>query len=493
MIRSNFARTAFFLLVIGPLALAAQEAAQPANAPTAPAAQQAANAPAEGETVHVLVGKSIVINVQEPLTRLLSSNPDAVETMATSPTQVVVEGKTAGASSLILWDRNGRSQVLDVVSDIDIAGLRNAIQKTYPKEHLEIEADGGRLLLTGSASNAHIVEDLAKMAGVYSKQVVNFVSVPLAHDRQVLLEVKFAEVDRSALSQLGVNLLSTGATNTLGTTTTGQFGGFGQQHITDSIGVRADPQPDIPKPTTGPTHVPFTSDQTLNQVLNIFLFRPDIHLGAVIQALQARNVLQILAEPNLMALNGQKATFLAGGEFPFPIVQPSQGFNSVTIQFKPFGVKLDFTGMVQDDNTLRLHVAPEVSTLDFTNALVISGFTVPAISTRRAETEIELRDGQPFGIAGLLDQRATTQLSKVPGIGDIPILGQLFRSRSINKTNNELVVIVTPHILDPVHATTTPAPAPPKAPVPFLDKEKFDEQAPGHKQTGATPSAAGAK
>ncbi|HEX3319083.1 MAG TPA: pilus assembly protein N-terminal domain-containing protein [Terriglobales bacterium] len=484
MIRSYLGRAAFFLFVIGTLAVSAQENAQPvASAPAAAVASQAATAPAEGETVHVLVGKSIVLNVQEPLTRVLSSNPDAVETMATSPTQVVVEGKKAGSSSLILWDRTGRSQVLDVVADIDIAGLRNAIQRTYPNEKLDIQADGGRVLLTGSASNPRIIEDLTKMAGVYSKDVVTSILIPTAHDRQVLLEVKFVEVDRSALTQFGVNILSTGAANTIGTTTTGQFGGFGQQKITDTKGVRADPQPDVPTPTTGAQHVPFTSEQTLNQVLNLFLFRPDIHLGAIIQALQTRNVLQILAEPNLMAISGQKASFLAGGEFPFPIVQPSQGFNSVTIQFKPFGVKLDFSGIVQDDNTLRLHVSPEVSTLDFTNALTLSGFVVPAISTRRAETEIELKDGQSFGIAGLLDRRATTQLSKVPGIGDVPVLGQLFRSRSINKSNTELLVLVTPRIIDPVRNPTA-APSQPSIAVPFLENGKFDETAPGHKEIG---------
>jgi pilus assembly protein CpaC len=467
MTSSNIARTAFFLLVIGTLTMAGQSAPQAA-------------VPAEGETLHVLVGKSIVINVQTPLTRVLSSNPAAVETLATSPTQVVIEGKAAGASSLILWDESGRSQVFDVVTDIDIAGLRNAIQKTYPKEHLDVEADGGRLLLTGTASNPHIVEDLGKMAGVYSKEVVNSIVVPISHDRQVLLEVKFAEVDRGAISQLGVNILSTGAGKTIGTTTTGQFGGFGAQNITDTFG-------------PGTAGSDFKTNETVNQVLNIFLFRPDIHLGAFIQALQAQNVLQILAEPNLMALSGQKATFLAGGEFPYLLAQPGQGFVTYSVQFKPFGVKLDFTGIVQDDNTLRLHVAPEVSTLDFGNAVAVpGGGSLPALSTRRAETEIELKDGQPFGIAGLLDQRTTTQLSKVPGIGDIPILGQLFRSRSINKTNNELLVIVTPHIVDPVHVATT-TPAQPKLPVPFLDKKKFDEQAPGNKEIGATPQGAGAK
>jgi pilus assembly protein CpaC len=467
MISSAIGKAAFFVLVIASIAVG-QNMPQPA-------------APAEGETVHVLVGKSIVINVQKPLTRVLSSNPTVVETMAASPTEIVVEGKAAGASSLILWDANGRSQVLDVVSDIDIAALRNVIQKTYPNEHLELEADGGRLLLTGSASNPHIVEDLGKIASVYSKDVVNSILVPITHDRQVLLEVKFAEVDRAALSQVGVNIFSTGAGNTLGATTTGQFGNFGQQKINDAFG-------------GGVPHFPFEiKDFTVNQVLNIFLFRPDLHLGTVIQALQAQNVLQILAEPNLMAISGQKATFLAGGEFPFPIVQPSAGFSSISILFKPFGVKLDFTGIIQDDNTLRLHVAPEVSALDFTNAVTLpGGGTVPAISTRRAETEIELKDGQSFGIAGLIDQRATAQLSKIPGIGDIPILGQLFRSRSVNKTNNELLVFVTPHIIDPVRVASPLAPQP-KLAIPYLDEKKFDEQAPGNKQIGATPQGAGTK
>src|SRR5438874_22068 len=338
---------------------------QPSTAQPQTSAQQ--NISSEGQALHILVGKSVVVNVQAPITRVLSSNP-------------------------------------------------------------------------------------------------------------ALLEVKFAEVDRTKFAQFGVNLLSTGAGNTLGTTTTGQFGGFGPQHITDIAG-------------PGTHSGTFTTDQTLNNVLNIFLFRFDIHFGAVIQDLEQKSVLQILAEPNLMALNGQKATFLAGGEFPFPLVQPGNGFTAVTIQFKPFGVKLDFTGNMSNDGTIRLHVAPEVSTLDFTNALAIQGFTVPAISTRRAETDIELKDGQSFGIAGLLDNRAQAQLNKIPGIGDIPVLGQLFRSRNINKSKTELLVLVTPHIIDPVH-TTTPPPANPNLSVPFLDKPKFDEPMPGHDKTESAPSPA---
>ncbi len=471
MMNSKIASLVCFLLAIGSVA-DGQSAPVPATSPT------------EGETVHVLVGKSVVINVQSPLTRVLSSNPAVVETMATSPTQVVVEGKAAGDSSLILWDESGRSQILDVSVDLDIAGLRGAIQRSYPNEQVDVEADAGRLVLTGTASNPHILEDLSKMAGAYSPQVVNSVHVPLIHERQVMLEVKFAEVDRSALFQLGANYFTPSAGNTTGVVSTGQFGGTS---VTTSSATTT-----TAGSTTSTSVAPTPPTLSLTNPLNIFLFRNDINFGVVIQALQTRNVLEILAEPNLMAISGQKATFLAGGEFPFPVVSGSTGIPTVSISFRPFGVKLDFTAFVQADNTLRLHVAPEVSTLDFADAITLSGFTVPAISTRRAETEVELKDGQSFGIAGLLDRRATTQLSKIPGIGDIPILGQLFRSRSINKSNTELLVLVTPHIVDPVHVDT-PVPAAPKLPVPFLDREKFDKEAPGNKEVGPTPPTSGAK
>lgn len=435
------------------------------------AAAQQSTPSAEGQSLHVLVGKSVIINVQAPLTRVLSSNPAVVETLATSPTQVVVEGKAAGASSLILWDNTGKSQMLDVVVDLDVSGLRTAIEHAYPGQQIDVQADGGRLILGGSVSNPRIVDDLTKMAGLYSSQVVNSIVLPLSHDRQVLLEVKFAEVDRTKLQQLGINIFSTGATNTIGSVSTQQFG-----------------PPSVTGQVTGSIGAPLrgaSGSFQLTDLLNIFLFRPDLNLGATIKDLQNKAVLQILAEPNLMALNGQKASFLAGGEFPFPVVQGGGQNIAVTIQFRPFGVRLDFTGTIAADDVIRLHVAPEVSTLDFSQALTISGFTVPALSTRRAETEIELKDGQSFGIAGLLDHRAQAQLSKLPGIADIPILGQLFRTKSVNRSNSELVVLVTPHIIDPVHATP-PATSAPKFPVPFLENQKFDHKLPGSQNSGTS-------
>src|SRR5207249_6086914 len=237
------------------------------------------------------------------------------------------------------------------------------------------------------------------------------------HERQVLLEVRFAEVDRTRIDQLGLNIISTGITNTVGSISTQQFGA---PTLTGTVGTRGMSQ---------------QTQFTFTDILNVFMFRPDLNLAVTIKDLEQKAVLQILAEPNLLALNGQKASFLAGGEFPFPVVQGGANVGAVTIQFRPFGVRLEFTGTISPDNVIRLHVLPEVATLDFANSVSISGFVVPAISTRRAETEIELKDGQSFGIAGLLDHRAQAQLNKIPGISDIPILGKLFTSRSINRSN----------------------------------------------------------
>jgi len=419
------------LIVVGSVGSSAQEAPS-----------------AETQTLHVLAGKSVVINMEARLRRVLVSNPTAIEAIVTSPSQLVVTAKGPGSSSLVLWDEGGRSRMLDVLVDLDISGLRDSIQLAYPSEPIQVQADGDRLIVSGTVSETEVIESVMKMAGVYSKNVVNSMTLGIPpHERQILLEVKFAEVDRSRLDQFGFNLISTGTLNTPGAISTQQFGapvgavggagggGGGQGGVSGEIGAR------LPGTTTS---------FTMSDILNVFLFRPDINLGATLKALQQNNVLQILAEPNLMALSGRPARFLAGGEFPFPVVQGGTNFTAVTIQFRPFGVRLEFTGYITKDDVIRMQVVPEVSTLDFTNALTISGFLVPAVSTRRVETEVELRDGQSFGIAGLMDNRTQATMSKIPGIGDIPIIGRLFRSKSTNRSKTELLVLVTPHIVDPV-------------------------------------------
>jgi pilus assembly protein CpaC len=275
---------------------------------------------------------------------------------------------------------------------------------------------------------------------------------------QILLQVRFAEVNRSKISELGFNLLSLPGSKNIGTISTQQFAP--PQLVNQSNG-------------TG-------SQIGLSDLLNIFLFRPDINFAATIKALQEQNVLEILAEPNLMTQSGKEASFLAGGEFPFPILQStggSGGFAGITIQFKEFGVRVNFTPTLTPDGMIHLKVKPEVSSLDFTNALTLQGFVIPALATNRVESEMDLMDGQSFAIAGLLDNRTTEQLQKIPGIGDIPILGKLFQSRNINKSKNELLVVVTPRI---VHPNPADAPTPNlNFPRPFMDSGTPPQAKPG--------------
>jgi pilus assembly protein CpaC len=292
--------------------------------------------------------------------------------------------------------------------------------------------------------------------------VVNVLSFGPVGAQEVLLEVKFAEVDRTALTQLGVNIFNTGQGNTIALSQTGQFGSLQVHNTAETTVTNGNTQ------TTTTTATPPVV--TINDFLNLFVTRTDVPIGLVIKALQQKNQLQILAEPNLIAVNGKEASFLAGGEFPFPIVQPGQGFTAVTIQFREFGVKLKFTPVIMPNNNIHLQVVPEVSQLDFTNALTISGFTVPALSTRRAQTEFELQDGQSFVIAGLMDNRVTNIASKMPGLGDIPIIGNFFKSKNLQKSNAELMVLCTVHRVSP----SAQAPPLPKTPQPFLDKDKFD-------------------
>jgi len=416
----------------------------------------APNEPAGAAPLRVMVGKSLLITTSERLKRVSVTDPAVADIEVITPTQILVHGRSAGEVSLLIWDELERSRSFDLRVDVDVSAAIEEEKSVFPDEQIIVTPSRSAIVLSGHVSDESVAKRAQSIAEAYSKNVVNVLTFGPAGAQEVLLEVKFAEVDRTALTQLGINIFSTGAANTIGAVTTGQYGGFGQQKITD---------------VTGST-VPFQTNQTINDVLNLFFFRPDIHLGVVIKALQEKNLLQILAEPNLIAVNGKEASFLAGGEFPFPIVQPGQGFTAVTIQFKEFGVKLKFKPVIMPSGNIHLNVTPEVSTLDFANALTISGFTVPALSTRRAETEFELQDGQSFVIAGLMDNRVTNIVNKIPGLGDIPVLGSFFKSKSLQKSNAELMVLCTVRKVAP----NAQAPAGPSNPQPFLDKENFDQK-----------------
>ena len=444
---------------------ATDTAQNPTTTQTATLPAQSAQ-PQGSAPLRVMSGKSLLINTTERLRRISITDPSIATAQVITPTQILVHGHAPGEVSLLIWDELERSRSFDLRVDVDVSACAEEEKRVFPDEQISVTPSRAAIVLSGHVSTEDVAKRAGELATAYSPKVVNVLTFGPVGAQEVLLQVKFAEVDRTALTQLGATLFTPGAGHppTIATTTTGQFGGLTVS--TNST-----------QSTTEVNGTTTSSNQSTNPIinlsnpLNLFLFRSDINLGAAIEALQTRNLLQILAEPNLIAVNGKQASFLAGGQFPFPLVQPGAGFTAVTIQFKEFGVRLQFTPVIMPNGNIHLKVEPEVSTLDFANALTISGFTVPALSTRKAETEFELQDGQSFVIAGLMDNRVTDITNKVPGLGDIPILGQFFRSKSSQKSNSELMVLCTVRRVSP----STENPAGPKNPAPFMDTDKFDK------------------
>jgi len=430
-------------------------------------AQTSSTSPAQAVTpgaapLRVMVGKSLLINTTERLKRVSVTDPTVADAIVVTPTQVLVNGLSPGEVSLLIWDELERNRSFDLRVDVDITAASEEMHRLFPDEQINVTPSRSAIVLSGHVTTEDVSKHAGALASAYSKNVVNVLTFGPVGAQEVLLEVKFAEVDRTALTQVGFNLFSTGAGNTIGQTGTGQFGGV---------------TPGAISPTVNANGVgTVTSTATITNALNLFFFNPQVNLGVVIEALQSKNLLQILAEPNLVAVNGKEASFLAGGEFPFPVVQPGAGgISTVTIQFREFGVRLRFTPVIQPNGNIHLHVLPEVSTLDYADSVTVSGTTVPAISTRKADTEFELQDGQSFVIAGLLDNRVTNVDNKVPWLGDLPIIGNFFRSRSDQKSNSELMVLCTVRRVSPSVET----PKGPAMPVPSLDKRKFDKNSGG--------------
>jgi len=443
----------------------APQVAPSQTSPQGPAAT--AQMPSEAEShgaapLRVMVGKSLLINTTERLRRVSVTDPGVADAIVITPTQILVHGRSAGEVSLLIWDELERSRSFDLRVDVDVSAASEEERRVFPDEQISVTPSRSAIVLSGHVTTEDIATRAGKIAEAYSKNVVNVLTFGPVGAQEVLLEVRFAEVDRSAALQLGVNYFTPGIGHTTGTLSTGQFGG-------STISTSSTTTVSNGGSTTTST-APTPPAINLSNPLNLFLFRSDINFGVVIQALQQKNLLQILAEPNLIAVNGKEASFLAGGEFPFPIVQPGQGFTAVSISFKEFGVRLRFTPVIMPNGNIHLRVVPEVSQLDFANGLTISGFNIPALSTRRADTEFELQDGQSFVIAGLIDNRLTNIGNKIPGLGDIPILGNLFKSKNLQKNNTELMVLCTVHRISP----TNQAPPGPGDPQPFLDKDKFD-------------------
>lgn len=459
-------------LVLMSLMIGAYSSA-PAQGPRNPAETPQASTQDSANELFVAVGKSVLIDVTRPIQRVAVGLGDVAEATAVSPQEILVNGKAAGDTSLIVWEAGGGRQFYNVVvrpspsiANDRLDGLRRELRAELPGQPIRVTSDNDQIFLRGTVkdltSSARAIQ-IASTAG----KVVNllYVDVP-SSEPQILLKVRFASVDRTQEKQFGLNVFSLGGANSIGSVTTGQFS-----------------PPGFTNPSTGGS----SSTASLSDFMNLFIFRPDLNLGATLKALETKGLLEVLAEPNVLAINGKQASFLAGGEYPYPTVQgvTGGGTGAVTIQFKEFGVRLNFIPTVTPRNTIHLQVSPEVSSLDFTNGITISGFVVPGLTVRRVKTDVELKEGQSFAIGGLLDNRETENFSKIPFIGDVPILGKLFQSIQRTKTNTELLIIVTPEIVAPI-PVGTPLPQI-NYPVPFMASNS------NHPMTNPGPDVTGAK
>jgi pilus assembly protein CpaC len=390
----------------------------------------------EIQRLELTAGKSKVLDLPVIIKRASLANPEVADTVVLSPTQIYVTGKTTGVTNLTLWNESGKMMgMYDVVIVPDLTRLKENLHKTLPDEkNILVTSDHDHITLSGTASNAMNLTRAVSMAEAYApKKVVN--SMQVGGVQQVMIEVRVAEMNRELIKRLGVNFAGTGSD------------WFGLSVLGNLTNIAA-------LAYTGGT--PAVASGVTQAIQGAFGFNAGgtTWIGFV-DALKEENLVKVLAKPTLMALNGQEAAFLAGGEFPIPVPQT---FGLVTIQFKKFGVGLVFTPNILNSKHISLNVAPEVSELDFSNALRTQGFTVPAITTRRASTTIELADGQSFAIGGLLRDNVRESVKKVPFLGEIPILGALFRSSTFQKNESELVIIVTPHLVKPLDLTAQTLP-----------------------------------
>jgi pilus assembly protein CpaC len=476
--------TIVIVAVLGSVRLYAQTAQTQTVRPPAAAtmATARAEAPANDQAtraVKVMVGRSTVLDIGAAITRVSLTSADVADAMVTSPNELLLNGKAPGTISMFVWDRTGGSRHYEVTVQRDLSRLAEQFGQLMPGEEVKAESNGKNIVLSGKVSNKDMIERAVNLATGYVDKKEEVLSLLQIRDgapsNQVLLRVRFAEVSRSAMTELGINLLTapTGVRNFIGRTTTGQFTApdFSDLQVTKSSS------------SWGSDVVSASGKTTFSDFLNVFLFSNKYDIGAVIKALQTKGLFQSLAEPNLVAESGKEASFLAGGEYPIPVAQGGSGSVAITVQYKEFGVRLSFVPVVNGDR-VHLKVKPEVSTLDFANAVILNGFRIPALSARRTETELELQNGQTFAVAGLMNNSVNSTMQKIPGIGDIPILGLLFQSKAAQKNQTELVVMITPVILpnNSTGVTTTlPRPVEPYLP-PVPPKKGVAQPAPAFNQ-----------
>lgn len=356
-------------------------------------------------------GTSAVLVSPLPINRVSMADPDVAEAVVMTPRELLINGKTVGTTTFVAWDTEGTRRIYMVEVTADAAGLRRHLGELYPGENIEVSATGNTLILAGQVSSAQVARRARELAERTGADVIDDLAAPAP--TQILLRVRFAEVSRSAIRELGNQVIDV----------------LNPHALDDNGDWRA------------------TTDS--DGLMELSLLNSDAHLRAVIRALQETGDFKSLAEPNLLALDGQEASFLAGGEFPYPTVQGGQRGDAITIEWREFGVRLNFTPTITNSGNVHLAIAPEVSSLDFAGGLVVSGFNIPSVLTRRASTQVELREGQSLAIAGLMDRTLQDNIRKLPFLGDIPILGALFRTSNARQEATELLVIVSPQIVEP--------------------------------------------
>jgi pilus assembly protein CpaC len=442
------------------------QAAQEGQAEHHAAVAEPAQAQASHSRIAVTAGRSTVVETTFDITRIAVTNPAVADAVVVRPREILIDGKAGGTISLIVWGGDQRTQY-DVVVEQPVSALEQQLHQLFPGENIQTGVSADAVVLSGNVSSTQVMLRAADVARAVAPKanVINMLQVPGASDsQQVMLQVRFAEVNRRALTDLGTSFFTgpAGYKNWVGRSTTQQFSA-----------------PDFDK----------DKGLVFSDFLNLFLFNNKYDVGALIKALKQTGYFQSLAEPNLIAYNGQEASFLAGGEFPVPIVQGGTT-QTVSILFKEFGIKLNFKPTIAGD-LIRLHVRPEVSSLDFNNGILLQGFRIPALTTRRAETEVELRDGQSFAIAGLLDNQSQEDNTAIPILSQLPIIGNLFKSKADRKERTELLVIVTPRLVRPLNPDEVPPL--PTAPGRFLPVEdSIGEQLDGGGGTIDAPAVAAA-
>jgi pilus assembly protein CpaC len=387
----------------------------------------------EAIAVNVLVGQSRVINFDRPVGRFSVSNPEIAEAVLVTPDQVLVNGKAFGQVNFIAWEQTGgQFLVFDVYVRANLSLIDSQIRALFPKDDIRLSQANGSVVISGSVSNAATAAQVQSVIEAANFKVVNMLTSPVSNATQIQLEVRVAEVNRNRLRDYGTSFLTNGMTGGYANS------GGGPSSISDSV--------------IG------TASAILSPALNVMLFNKSLNSVAMLKLLRTEGAFRELAEPNLIAMNNQQASFLAGGEFPVPVLQNFGGGGSggITIMWKEYGIRLNFKPTIIDEDHIRLELEPEVSTIDFTNGVKFNGFVVPALRTRRAKTGVELRDGQSFALAGLLDNTETKTLSRIPIISDIPVLGALFKSKSFEKKETELMFFVTAHMVKPVNSDELP-------------------------------------